>query len=127
MAKERLSKLQKYILTEALELSEKGELLERKSIYRDFFNLTSHYSAFTPYENPEHSRKAKSAYVSVGRSLKRLQEKGLVNFFYRKYNGEYITWQWSDYFIGLTEEGKARAKSLNAKSGIIDTELNIKN
>jgi len=71
MAKERLSKLQKWILIEALELSGKGEFLKRENIYRNFFNLTSHWSAFTPYKNPEHSRKAKSAYVSVGRSLKR--------------------------------------------------------
>ncbi|MBA7660297.1 hypothetical protein ES703_68299 [subsurface metagenome] len=78
MAKERLSKLQKWILDRIIENTLKKKhlgLLDkvipciyRDEIYRDYFKLS----------HPQHGTWTKKNIVIVSRSLKNLEEKGLI-------------------------------------------------
>ena len=95
MSKERLSKLQKWILSECYKNNE----LRKREIYKRFFGLQLGY-----YDSGKHvsSELYNSIAVILSRSLKRMKEKGLIML-------SYPSWKRS---LILTEKGTERAKSL---------------
>jgi hypothetical protein len=72
MSKERLSRLQKWILQEA----SKAKYIDTDMIYRGYYGLDG--GKGYPYVNDADRRRARSAWVSVCGSLRRLVEKGLL-------------------------------------------------
>jgi len=91
--KERLGKLQKWILYEALELKAKGKKIRRNYIYRNFFKIEGrpiptgkeYYYLHLTGTNREKLEEYRSWSGGVNRhspvlckSLKRLEERGLI-------------------------------------------------
>lgn len=108
MSKQRLSKLQKWILTKCFESQSS---LDRGEIYQEYFGLSHKDRSYPCHKKDENGcpliYRRDAAYVSVSRSLKNLKEKGLIidNF---------------QFCADLTDKGKEKALIL------IPMELNNK-
>lgn len=101
MAKERLSRFQKWILVAVYQTGEEG--LRRRRIYKSYFGLKP--EGRWDYRNDRFyhwSNVHGSPTVVLSRSLKRLREKDLV----------YMGCGWRLGIIYLTNEGIEKAKSL---------------
>ncbi len=72
MSKERLSRLQKWILSAVSE----AKHIDTDDIYRGYYGLDG--GKGYPYVDDHERRKARSAWVAVSGSLHRLVEKGLL-------------------------------------------------
>jgi hypothetical protein len=119
MSKERLSKLQKWILVKALERD-----LPRIEIYQGFYDLHKMWDregqsgCQDAYETEKERDRAKSAYPVVTSSLHRLTEKGLIE----PWTSSLFTSGWAIKDpIHLTDAG--REKALKLKSIMDHNEL----
>jgi len=98
MAKERLSRLQKWILCRAVEnlRKDKGRgrpFIYRDDIYLDFFKC--------PLKKHPHDRYPSKVAVTIARSLKRLEERSWIKYVHKQKE-----------FFWLTDEGWEKANSL---------------
>ena len=121
MAKERLSRLQKWILNQILEniRNEKYKTLEnkiqqciyRQDIYRDYFKLS----------HSRHGTWPKSKIVIVSRSLRNLEEKGFVTIPKHLRPRGCMIFLSNEYVKFLNEQSKKKAlmltKQINNKKG----------
>ena len=100
MSKERLSKLQKWILTTAHKDGRNS--IKKETIYWEFFGHRQ-YSRFYSYNGEaieEWRKRGNVRRVVLCRSLKTLEQRGLIKF------------EYSSYWIKLTKEGKKKALML---------------
>lgn len=132
MAKERLSKLQKRILTAAAQAS--GGFYHRNEIMAGLYGLTRPTDRFGRYvrRGDAEQRKARAASVAIARSVAGLVQKGLIE--------NRWSWKWpdeerrrlgfsyypSEQIITLTDAGRMIAGGLNVNSAPTAPELTIR-
>jgi hypothetical protein len=133
MSSQRLSRLQKWILTET-QKSANG-FLTRRNIFVSYYGLRKpEYSDWHgPYGDPGLSRRARSASAAIATSLKGLELQGLVKRvswwnLTREERASKGIRDWGEFseLVGLTDVGKKIARNLIANSCTNGTEVNNK-
>jgi hypothetical protein len=122
MSKERLSKLQKWIL---LTLNDR-EPISRNDIYEDYYKVRHDQQRYNIFrvKQPERARQVRKVAPIVTMSLRRLIEKGFIKC-YSGYSGEETSHELYHHTqIKLTKEGERKA--LKIKLSVREHNLTIR-
>jgi len=107
MAKERLSRIQKWILKTAYERASKS--IRKQEIYKDYFGHSCYWEKFYEFDKKEGWYKKRVSHrVILCRSLKTLEQRKLIKI---------DRWRGKSADVSLTDEGEKKALMLTSSHG----------